>query len=208
MVKIQLYKDKRNCLQKGKNMNLPVNINDLLTARTVEWERLEFKADRSINDRDIKKGVFVSRRYRNRRIGEFLKELDMTEGRGTGLPKIYKAIKKNDSPQPIFYTDADRSFFTVEFPIHRSFLTEEKPELEVKSMTPQVKALLSVISGEQFGDDLTRKLGLKDRKNFQKVYLNPAISAGVIEMTIPDKPTSSKQKYRLTEKGKRCLKKQ
>jgi len=50
-------------------------------------------------------------------------------------------------------------------------------------------------------------LGLKDRKNFRKVYLNPAISTEVIEMTILYKPTSNKQKYRLTEKGKRCLKK-
>jgi len=29
----------------------------------------------------------VSRRYRNRRIGEFLKELNLTEGRSTGIPK-------------------------------------------------------------------------------------------------------------------------
>lgn len=36
--------------------------------------------DRSIRMEDLKAGRAVSPRYRNRRIGEFLKELDMTEG--------------------------------------------------------------------------------------------------------------------------------
>ena len=48
--------------------------------------------DRSITDKDMQECRFISRRYRNRRIGEFLKELDMTEGRGTGIPKILQAI--------------------------------------------------------------------------------------------------------------------
>ena len=42
--------------------------------------------DRSIRLEDFQVGA-VSRRYRNRRI-EFLKELDLTEGRSTGIPKI------------------------------------------------------------------------------------------------------------------------
>ncbi|MBU4212303.1 MAG: hypothetical protein KKD33_06945, partial [Verrucomicrobia bacterium] len=58
--------------------------------------------DRSIRLADLKKDHFVSRRYRNRRIGEFLKELDLVEGRGTGIPKIMRAIRKNKSPRPTF----------------------------------------------------------------------------------------------------------
>ena len=45
-------------------------------------------------------------------------------------------------------------------------------------------------------------LGLRDRKSFRELYLRPALADGLIEMTIPDKPRSSKQKYRLTEKGR------
>jgi ATP-dependent DNA helicase RecG len=44
-------------------------------------------------------------------------------------------------------------------------------------------------------------LGLKGRANFRDRYLEPALESGLIEMTIPDKPRSSQQKYRLTDKG-------
>ena len=48
-------------------------------------------------------------------------------------------------------------------------------------------------------------LGLKHRKTFRVNYLQPLLEAGWLEMTIPDKPTSSKQKYRVTSKGRRLL---
>jgi hypothetical protein len=49
-------------------------------------------------------------------------------------------------------------------------------------------------------------LGLKHEDHFRKAYLVPALKAGLIEMTIPDKPRSSKQKYRLTDMGRKVLK--
>jgi hypothetical protein len=50
-------------------------------------------------------------------------------------------------------------------------------------------------------DDLQSALGLQDRKSFSERYLKPALKAGFIEMTIPEKPNSRLQKYRLTKKG-------
>jgi ATP-dependent DNA helicase RecG len=50
--------------------------------------------------------VVLSRRYRNRRVGEFLKELDLTEGRGTGIPKIFRSVQENGSPLPKLITEA------------------------------------------------------------------------------------------------------
>ena len=64
--------------------------------------------DRLIRLADFAAGRAVSRRYRNRPIGEFLKELDLTEGRSTGVPKILKAMAVNGSPAPLFETDDDR----------------------------------------------------------------------------------------------------
>ncbi|CCO22602.1 Fic family protein [Maridesulfovibrio hydrothermalis] len=50
-------------------------------------------------------------------------------------------------------------------------------------------------------DELQTALGLKDRKSFRELYLKPALGEGLVEMTLPDKPNSRNQKYRLTEKG-------
>ena len=49
-------------------------------------------------------GRFVKRWHRNRRIGEFLKELSLTDGRGTGITKVLKAMRLNGSPPPVFKT--------------------------------------------------------------------------------------------------------
>ena len=58
----------------------------------------------------------VAREYRNRRIGDFLKELKLTEGRGTGFPAIYHAMEQNDSPEPIFETDLACTYFLTILP--------------------------------------------------------------------------------------------
>jgi predicted transcriptional regulator len=46
---------------------------------------------------------------------------------------------------------------------------------------------------------------MKDREHFRQAYIEPLVNAGWIERTIPDKPTSRLQKYRLTDKGRYWL---
>lgn len=72
-------------------------------------------------------------------------------------------------------------------------------------VTPQVAALLDIMDGEMDRGALQAGLGVKDRIYFRKAYLIPAMESGLIEMTIPDKPRSSKQKYRLTYKAQHLL---
>ena len=59
---------------------------------------------------------------RNRRIGEFLKELHLAEGRGTGLPRIYRAMQENGSQIPSFDFDEGRSYFRVMLPAHPEYI--------------------------------------------------------------------------------------
>ena len=72
-------------------------------------------------------------------------------------------------------------------------------------VSPQVGELLSKFQGEMSREVLQSALGLFDRKSFRCRYLKPAIYDGLIEMTIPDKPNSRLQKYRLTDKGRQWL---
>ena len=59
---------------------------------------------------------------RNRRIGEYLKELGFAEGRLTGLPKIFRAMRDNGSPPPLFEFDSHRTFFQVTLPAHPEYV--------------------------------------------------------------------------------------
>ncbi|WP_026966551.1 ATP-binding protein [Algoriphagus terrigena] len=60
----------------------------------------------------------IAREYRNRRIGDFLKDLKLTEGRGTGFPTIYNAMERNGSPSPTFETD-EQTYVLVTLPARR-----------------------------------------------------------------------------------------
>ena len=79
--------------------------------------------------------------------------------------------------------------------------TPVAPEV-TPQVTPQVGQLLRIITGEHSRQELQEMLGLADREHFRKAYLLPALEKGWIEPTLPDKPTSRLQKYRLTEKGR------
>jgi len=70
-------------------------------------------------------------------------------------------------------------------------------------VTPEVERLLNALREKPLGkQEILHALGLKDEKNLRELYIKPALQSGLIELTIPDKPTSSKQQYRMTEKGK------
>jgi ATP-dependent DNA helicase RecG len=131
--------------------------------------------DRSISLSDLAKGKLVARRYRNRRVGEFLKELRLTEGRGTGIPKVIRAMLRNGSPVPEFDTDEDRTFFTAVLPIHPGVDTtpQVRPGAEEK-----VRVMLQYCISPRDRTSIQARLGLKDARNLRQRYLNPAIEAG------------------------------
>ena len=78
--------------------------------------------DPSLKQIHFDKGIIRARRYRNRRIGEFLKELNLTEGRGTGIPTISRVLKENGSNGAKYDADEpERRHFIIELPIHPDF---------------------------------------------------------------------------------------
>jgi ATP-dependent DNA helicase RecG len=115
--------------------------------------------ERWIDMTQFKTGKAIARRYRNRRIGEFLKEIELSEKKSTGITKILKALKMNNSPLPDFETDDERNYLITTIKVNPAFepnnmnvkvenersfersLSEVLSEVEIGKMTPIIRHL-------------------------------------------------------------------
>ena len=171
--------------------------------------------DRSVRLEQLRIGRAIPRRYRNRRIGEFLKELDLTEGRATGIPKILRAMKENGSPPPEFEFDEDHTYFLVRLPVHpeaRPAAEEYETQSALKSgvesgvESEMAISLLNGLRDSELGKkEMAKMLGKHKPSRYLNELVSKMVSNGLIEFTIPNKPTSRLQKYRLTQKGRTWL---
>ena len=175
--------------------------------------------DRSIKMEDLRQGKAVSRRYRNRRIGEFLKELELTEGRSTGIPKMLRVMAENGSPVPEFETDEDRTHYLVRLPVHANAdwqdlaaqveapveaLVKAQVEAPVSEKLPTILRYLND-DGAKGIAELLELLELKSKRRLRENHLNPAIEKGYIERTEPKALNSPTQKYQITKLGREHL---
>lgn len=78
--------------------------------------------------------------------------------------------------------------------------------LPTAQVTAQVETLLAAASqGTVSREKLQAAAGMRHREHFRKAYIEPLVTSGWIERTIPEKPTSRLQKYCLTDKGRAWL---
>ena len=135
--------------------------------------------DRSIPMSAIEKGdILKSRRYRNRRLGDFLKELDLTEGRSTGVPTIQEKLADNGSPRATFETTEDRLTFLIHIPIHAG--CDNKPATEKTTVITTEK---SAIGSEKNGSG-SEKSSEKNQAIISAIRLNPKVTAAEIAMKL------------------------
>lgn len=108
--------------------------------------------------------------------------------------------------------------------IHATEEWKVQPKLDSTANTPQVKTdcptstpqvsdnfhttkryileLIKVMGEKNMSvKEMLCAIGLKERKNFLKLYLHPAISDGYVCLLYPDSPRHPRQKYLLTVKG-------
>jgi len=80
-----------------------------------------------------------------------------------------------------------------------------REQLVTKSVTKIIE-LIDFLATEKSREEIFRFLEIDNQtKNFN-TNIKPLLEYGIIEQTVPDKPRSRNQKYRLTEKGKKLLK--
>ena len=84
-----------------------------------------------VTQEGLKRYKVSNRRYRNRRIGDILKELHLTEGRNTGFGKILSALEENGSPKPEFETDEGHNYSITRLFVHKAFMRQGQKGAEV-----------------------------------------------------------------------------
>jgi len=127
---------------------------------------------------------------------------------GTGTLNIIDWCAQNSNPAPSWQEQAGSVYVTfLPATLPNTLQVTGKVAGEVTGeVAGEVRRLLEVLgTGTLTRFQSQTALGLKGQANFRDRYLQPAIEAGLIEMTIPDKPRSSKQKYRLTDKGHKAI---
>jgi predicted HTH transcriptional regulator len=139
---------------------------------------------------------------RNQELMRVFRDLDIVEHLGSGIPRILEAYGKECF---IFSDNFLRMVFPAAEPLVEQDTLQVTPQ-DTLQVTPQVKELLKVLKSAMDRQEMQELLHLSDRENFRLNYLKPALDAGLIEMTIPDKPNSRLQKYRLTALGEQLKK--
>lgn len=140
--------------------------------------------DRSISMSDIERGDSLkSRRYRNRRLGDFLKELELTEGRSTGVPTIQEKLAANGSPRATFETTEDRLTFLVHIPVHAG--CDNKPvagaDKIINPVTTETTTETTTERGGKTTETTSEKIIRLMRENPQITNKELATACGITE---------------------------
>ena len=142
--------------------------------------------DRSVRLEDFSKGIVNPRRYRNRRIGDFFKELDITEGKSTGVPTIVGAMKDNGSPAVRFEFDEERTWFMVTVPVHEWFLDDTLSTDDTLNdrVNDRVKILQEPISLTVRQKVILSMIEKNDRVNTEEMKTRCGVSIATINRDI------------------------
>jgi ATP-dependent DNA helicase RecG len=161
-------------------------------------------------------------------IAESLFLTRIVERAGSGILDMIELCAESGLRPPEFRQDAGSFIQTLWRPVqsdsteenvtaqviasHNVLINESLQELAealsitVAQVTAQVEKLLGAVTNTALSrEELQSVTGIKHREHLRKTYLEPLITSGWIERTIPDKPTSRLQRYRITEKGRTWL---
>ena len=141
-------------------------------------------------------------RIRNRVVARIFREIGLMEEWGSGYIRVTEFCGKNGYPVPEWSEIGP----TLRVTIYPHPEAEEiiPPQLPPQ-LPPQFEILISACKKTAGRKELQEQLGIKSKKYFRGSYLKPALELGLLSMTIPDKPNSPLQKYRLTSLGLQWL---
>ncbi|OQA02928.1 MAG: hypothetical protein BWY68_00881 [bacterium ADurb.Bin400] len=127
---------------------------------------------------------------------------------GRGTNRVIATCKQHGVAEPIF--EEREGFLIVTFKaslVPGISTTQVTTQVTMQVTTQVVAVLTAALTEAKTREELQRAIDIKNREHFRKAYLEPILESGLLERTIPDKPKSRMQKYRLTPAGKEMLKK-
>ncbi|KAF5050866.1 hypothetical protein DSECCO2_425080 [anaerobic digester metagenome] len=132
---------------------------------------------------------------KNNTIARFLKEIGLVDELGSGIRNTYKYSKIYSGTAPIF-TEGDvfRTIIPLTMQVSDQATMQAVPQATMQT-DEEISRLLEYCKIPRTRSEIQKYLKFKNRDHFRKNILNPLIKDGLIKLTIPDKPTSPKQKY-------------
>jgi len=132
---------------------------------------------------------------RNEEIMRVFRDLEIVEHLGSGVPRILKAYSRDAFEIRDSYIRINSILLKICHQVlMRGLGTKSGPSWD------QVEILRNCVKEKAIGDLMTI-VGRTNRTKFRDQVIKPLLDQSLLEMTIPDKPKSSKQKYRLTTQG-------
>ena len=139
---------------------------------------------------------------RNKVLAPVFKRLGIIEQWGNGLRLIADELQKY--PEIGLEWKEPGMAFRVTF-VKKNYVETIENDQVSDQVSDQVISILRFCSTPKSRGEILKNLGYKNHFDNYKRYLKPVLNNYLIEMTIPDKPKSKNQKYRLTDKGKQTL---
>ena len=124
------------------------------------------------------------------------------EKAGSGTLDMIARCRDAGLPASVFWQDGGQFVQVLQRPAVATPKVTTEVTMEVTTEVAPALRLLRALQGEMTRKQLQVALGLKNDEHLRKAYLQPALDGGLIEMTAPDKPRSSRQKYRRVERDK------
>lgn len=132
--------------------------------------------DFTISDEKIKNLNLISKKYRNKRIAEFLRDLELIEAKNTGIPKVRRALANNHSKDIEIDMDSKREYVSIRVYVNDDFISN--PIFSNKGLKNKI---IDQLENKAMGlTELSRKLGYKTIPNSVRRNLDILISENVI----------------------------
>jgi ATP-dependent DNA helicase RecG len=156
-------------------------------------------------------------RLRNPVIARVFRELELIEEWGSGYKRIKEACFKGGYPEPIweelgtvlrvtFFPHSETSQLSAKAPRHQGAKLEPRHQgTETEEYKNVIQQICIFCREPRLMSEILHSLDRTDRTKFRKRYIYPMIQDGLLELTLPNKPKSSNQRYLITETGKKLI---